>query len=631
MRTLSGIHKYIVNGIAILASLYHLYTATFGVYTPRLQRSYHLILLLPLVFLLYPATKNSPKDKPTVVDYILSFLILLPNLYIILNNSRIEARWEFVSKVTSVEVIMATTLVILIIEIIRRAVAPVLSALASVSLLYLLFGQHLPQMIAHNGFPFSRCAELLYLINDEGIYGMMTGISATYVAIFIVFGAFLVTTGISNFFSDFSRAFAGSSRGGPAKIAVISSALFGTVSGVAVANVFATGSFTIPLMKKRGYMPTFAAAVEAAASTGGQIMPPVMGAAAFVMAEMLSIPYIKICLYAAISAVLYFFSIFYTVDIAAKRFNLQGEDKKDLPKKSEVFKKIYLFSPILVLLYLLVTGYSPIYAAAYCIYFCVIIAVINPEVRKDLVNAFGNALIDGGKNAAMLAGALAGTGIIVAVITHTGLGLKFSRLIIYMAQGKLILTLLFVALGAIILGTGVPSTAAYILSVVLGGRALIELGVTPLAAHLFCFYFAIIACVTPPVALCAYAGASIADCDPIKTGWEAFKLAIAGFIVPFIFVYNNALLAIGSLFEIITTTLVATLIVILSCSIAQSYFHDSYVNIAGRALLTVSALFIAYNSLVLTYIGYGLFVVFMLGRKRYFSKRILPIPKTSDS
>jgi TRAP-type uncharacterized transport system fused permease subunit len=283
------------------------------------------------------------------------------------------------------------------------------------------------------------------------------------------------------------------------------------------------------------------------------------------------------------------------------------------------------------LLYLLVTGYSPIYAAAYCIYFCVIIAVINPEVRKDLINAFGNALIDGGKNAAMLAGALAGTGIIVAVITHTGLGLKFSRLIIYMAQGKLILTLLFVALGAIILGTGVPSTAAYILSVVLGGRALIELGVTPLAAHLFCFYFAIIACVTPPVALCAYAGASIADCDPIKAGYEAFKLAIAGFIVPFIFVYNNALLAIGSLFEIITTTLVATLIVILSCSIVQSYFHDSYVNIAGRALLTVSALFIAYNSLVLTYIGYGLFVVFMLGRKRYFSKRILPIPKTSDS
>lgn len=623
MRKLKGIHRYIVSIIALSVSFFHLYTATFGVLTPRLQRSIHLIFLLPIAFLLYPATSKSPKDRPSILDYILSLLVFLPNIYIILNNSRIERRWEFVSKVLTIEVIMGLILVLLIIEIIRRAVAPALAALASVSLLYLLIGQYLPKVIAHSGFPFHRSIELLYLLNDEGIFGMMTGISATYVAIFILFGSFLVRTGISGFFSDFARALTGSARGGPAKIAVISSALFGTVSGIAVANVFATGSFTIPLMIKRGYKPSFSAAVEACASTGGQYMPPIMGAAAFVMAEMLSIPYIEIIAYAAISACLYFFAVFFTVDIEAKKNDLQGEDKKDLPTKTEVFKKIYLFTPIIILLYLLVIGYSPIYAAAYCIYFSIIISLTNPEVRKNIFKAFGNAMIAGAKNTSMLAAALAGTGLIIAVITHTGLGLKFSRLIISLAGGNLILTMIFVAMGAIILGTGVPSTAAYILSVVLGGRALIELGVIPIAAHLFCFYFAIIACITPPVALCAYAGASIAKSDPIKTGWEAFKLGIAGFIIPFLFVFNRALLLQGSLIDIISSTVVSIFVIMVSCSVVQNYFHDRYVNIFGRLILLISILLITYHSILFTYIGYGLFIIFLLGRKSFFARRIL--------
>jgi len=620
MRKLKGKHYYLVSIIAFSASVFHLYTATFGVLTPRLQRSTHLIFLLPLAFLLYPANSNSPKDRPSILDYFLSFIAFLPNIYIILENSRIEERWEFVSKVLPIEIIFGTIIVLVIIEIIRRAVAPALAAIVGLSILYLLFGSYLPTIIAHKGIPYFRCIELLYLINDQGIYGMMTGISATYVAVFILFGAFLIQTGIAGFFSDFARALTGSSRGGPAKIAVISSALFGTISGIAVANVFATGSFTIPLMKKMGYRHAFAAAVEACASTGGQYMPPIMGAAAFVMAEMLSIPYIKIISYAAISACLYFFAVFLTVDIEAKKNDLKGEDKKDLPKKSEVFKKIYLFAPIIGLLYLLIRGYSPIYAGAYCIYFCMIIAITNPKLRKNVFKLFAHSMITGAKNTSMLAAALAGTGIIVSVLNHTALALKFARLIIYLSGGSLIFAMIFIAIGAIILGTGVPSTAAYILSVILGGRALIEMGVLHIAAHLFCFYFAIIACITPPVALCAYAAASIAKTEPIRVGIEAFKLGIAGFIIPFMFVFHPGLLLHGPLKNIVSSTIIALFVIYISCSTVQNYFYNLYLNIIGRVLLLITILFIIYNSNIYILIGFALFVVFLLGRKSIFAQ-----------
>ena len=621
MRKLKGIHFYIVSVIAFVASMYHLYTATFGVFTPRLQRGFHLMFLLPLAFLLYPATKKSPKDRPSICDYIFSLLVFFPTIYVILQNSRLEERWEFVTKVLPIEMLLGITLIVLVVELIRRAVAPALAAIVGASLLYLLFGRYLPASIAHNGFPLNRCVEILYLISDEGILGMMTGISATYVAVFILFGAFLVKIGISDFFSDFTRAIAGSARGGPAKIAVISSGLFGMVSGVAVANVFATGSFTIPLMKKRGYRPEFAGAVEAVASTGWQYMPPIMGAAAFIMAEMLAIPYISIVFYASISAFLYYLSVFFTVDIEAKKVGLKGEAKEDLPKKSEVLKKSYLLLPIVILLYLLIIGYSPLYAGSWCIFISILISLANIEVRSNFFKVLADCMITGAKNTSMLAAALAGTGIIVAVITHTGIGLRFARLIIYLSGGNLILVMVFIAIGALILGTGVPSTAAYILSVLLGGRALIEMGVLPIAAHLFCFYFAIIACITPPVALCAYAAASIAKSDPVKTGLEAFKLGIAGFIIPFIFVFHPGLLLQGSLIEILSSTALAIFVIFLASSLIQNYFIDRYLNIFGRAFLFIVVILMISKPIYGFLLSLLFFIVFFLGRKTFFEKK----------
>lgn len=626
MRKIKGIHRYIVSLIAFSASAFHLYTATFGVFTPRLQRSIHFVFLLPLAFLLYPASKNSPQDRPSIVDYFLSFLVFLPTIYIILEFSRLEKRWEFVSKIVPTDIIFGTILVILIIELIRRVVTPVLAALVGSLILYLLLGKYIPSnnIIAFHGFSYSHSIELLYLIKDEGIYGMMAGISATYIAIFIIFGAFLIKTGISEFFSDFARAFTGSARGGPAKIAVISSALFGTVSGVSVANVFATGSFTIPLMKKTGYRPEFAGAVEAVASTGGQYLPPVMGAAAFIMAEMLAVPYIKIVFSAIISGILFYIAIFYTVDIESNKNNLKGENKEDLPKKIDVFKKAYLIAPIIILFYLLVRGYSPIYAGVYCIYFAMVLAIINPKIRKNYFNkCFVDSMIDAGKNTVMLAVLAAGAGIIIAIITHTSLGLKFARLIIYLSGGNLILAMIIIALGALLLGTGAPATAAYILSVILGGRALIEMGVLPIAAHLFCFYYAIIATITPPVAMTAYAAASIAKSDPIRTGIEAFRLGIAGFIIPFMFVLYPGLVLEGSIKNIMISVITALFTILISCSIVQNYFYDRSLNIIGRLfLIPIIPLVACYNPWF-KFIGVSLFIVFLINRIKYFSKRIL--------
>jgi len=622
MRKLKGIHFYIVSIICFIASIYHIYTSTFGVFTPRLQRGFHLMFMLPLGFLLYPASKKSPQDKPSFLDYVFSLFVFLPSLYVVLENSRLEERWEFVTKVLSIEVIFGAILVILLIELIRRAVAPALASIVVISFLYLLFGPYLPSSINHCGFSFPRSIELLYLISDEGIVGMMTGISATYVAIFILFGAFLVRTGVSDFFSDFARALTGSTQGGPAKIAVMTSALFGMVSGVAVANVFATGSFTIPLMKKRGYRPEFAAAVEAVASTGGQYMPPIMGAAAFVMAEMLSIPYIKIIFYASFSAFLYYFALFHIVNIEARKYGLKGEAKEDLPEKSRVLKKSYLLLPIIILLFLLIRGYSPLFAGSWCIFFSLATSLMNPEIRKNILKVFTQCMISGAKNTVMLAAALAGTGIIVAVITHTGIGLRFSSLIISLSGGHLILAMLFIAIGALILGTGVPSTAAYVLSVILGGRALIEMGILPIAAHLFCFYFAIIACITPPVALCAYAAASIAKSNPVKTGFEAFKLGIAGFIIPFIFVFYPGLILQGSIKEILFSFILGLFVTYISCVAVQRYFKDRYLNILGRILLFVIIILVISKSMYCQLIGLSSFAIFLLGWKKIFSMKM---------
>jgi len=555
-RPLRSGYATLITVIAVGAAALHLFSVYHGLFNPRVQRSMHLLFMLPLAFLLFPARDNSPKDRPSVPDVILALLSLVVASMGILELERLENRWIFATDLLPREFIFGTVNVLLIVEATRRTVSTVLSYLAITALLYLPLGPYLPGILEHDGFPYQRMVEMMYLDTDQGIYGMLTGVSATYVILFVIFGSFILRAGTGVFFSNFATWASGKSRGGPAKISVVSSGLFGTMTGIAVANVYATGSVTIPMMIRIGYRPSFAGAVEAAASTGGQYMPPVMGAAAFVMAEITGIDYLQIAVGASISAVLFFVSVAAMVHFEALRTGLSGLDEKDIPSFNKVLKQSYLFIPVIAIIWLLVKGYSPMMAAFYAILLCVATSFVSRKTWMTPRRII-EALSEGARNTVMVAMACACAGILVAVMTHTGLGLSLSSGIIASSGGILLIALFLVMIVSLILGIGLPTTAAYVLTAALAAPALERMGVDPLAAHLFCFYFAIIACVTPPVSICAYAGAGIADADPVKTGFKAAKLALVGFVIPYMFVYNPALITHGSIGNIILSSITA--------------------------------------------------------------------------
>lgn len=617
MRDLHGKVRKVVNAIAIAASAFHIYTAGFGLLEGRLQRAYHLLFLLPLAFLLHPATKKSPKDKITVSDAVLTVLAVLPSLLIILENNRLNLRWEHVTPLLTREIILGTVIIILMIEAVRRAVTPVLAYVMIAALVYMKVGPYMPGMLHHSGISFKGLIEMMYLLADEGVYGFITGISATYIFIFVLFGSFVKHSGAGEFFTDFATAAAGRIRGGPALIAVISSGFFGTLTGSAVANVFGTGSFSIPLMKKVGYKPEFAGAVEAAASTGGQYMPPIMGAAAFIMAEMVGMPYITIALCASISAALYFISIGFMVYFRACRQGLQGLSKDELPSLKETLKRSYLLIPMIGLFYMLIRGYSPIMAGLWSIILTVAITWLNPKNAMRLKHII-EALIDGGRNAVIVAVACAGTGMIVSVVTHTGLGLTFSNFLVRLSGGNILLAMLFIMLASLVLGHGAPTSATYVLVATVGAGALVRLGADLIAANLFCLYYAVIADITPPVAVAAYAGASIAKGEPFSTGVEAFKLAFAGFIVPFIFVINPALVLRGPWQTTIHATITALIGVIVLSAAIQGWFMKNLSKV-GRTILFASAISLLIGGIKSDIIGAAILVGFiiygLIGRK----------------
>jgi TRAP transporter 4TM/12TM fusion protein len=617
MRKLAGAVGLVVVAAEVFIALFQLYTASFGVFPPFLQRGVHLLILLPLAFLLYPARKTSPQNRITLMDGILAILAALPSLFVVLQRERIEARIELVEPVLPIELFLGCLIVILVIEAVRRAVAPIMAFLIGIFLLYSFSGPLLPGFLYHKGMAFSRYIESLYLLTGEGVYGVLVGISATYVALFVIFGSFVVETGVGNFYTDLSRAIAGGARGGPAKIAVISSGCFGTVSGSAVANVYTTGAFTIPMMKRLGYKAEFAGAVEAAASTGGQLMPPVMGAGAFVMAETLGIPYITVALKATISAILYFFAVGMMVHFRALRIGLKGEPKELLPKLRQVLPGATSFIPVLVLFYLLIVGYSPLMAGFISIVLATAVSYLRKDTRMTPQKII-KALADGARNIVMVAVALVGAQIIVAVVTETGLALSFTSLIMSASQGILIIALIFVAIVAIILGMGIPTTPAYIISATIGASGLIRMGVDPFAAHLFCFYFAIISNVTPPVAVAAYAGAGLAKADPLRTGYEAFFLAAAGFIVPFVIIYNPPLILNGSIWQIAYGFITAMVGIIALSAGIQGWLWGS-TNIIQRLLLIAGAINLIWYGFITDFIGLcliGLCVVWQKFQKK---------------
>ncbi len=583
MRKLSGPLKIIVGVWSATVALFIMYTAVFGIFQPRVQRGIVLFFLLPLGYILYPATKKSPAERPSFFDWIFAIASMLPALYVVIFNDRLNLRMIMVDPVSSLEVVLGVMNIILVLEAVRRAVVPAMAILIVFFIAYVWIAPFLPGVFYARPTRLPRLIELNYLVQDVGIYGSLMGIMATFVAIFVIFGNFLEGTKTGVFFTNFASRVAGRGPGGAAKISVVASGLFGMISGVGVANMYATGTFTIPLMKKLGYRPQFAAAVASASSTGGQLMPPIMGAAAFVMSEITGIPYWTIAIAAFIPAVFYYASIFMRVHFLALKDNLKPMDIKDMLTWKQLARDAYLLLPLVALIVMLIVGFSPFLSCTLAIAMTFVLSFFKKETMltpRKLFKIFENS----GYNCIMLAITCAGAGMVISVITNTGLGLGIATLVAKFSGGFLLPALLLVAVTCILMGLGMPCTPAYIISVVIGAPAMNALGIATLPAHLFVFYFAILAELTPPDAIIAYCAASIAEADPWKTGWEASLMGIMGYIIPFVFVYNTSLLFIGPIYATIATVLLLFIGVTFSSSAITGYLFRP-LNLPIRVLL----------------------------------------------
>jgi TRAP transporter 4TM/12TM fusion protein len=548
-RMLGGWQAMMVLVAAVSLSLFHFYTSGFGLLLAIKQRSVHLAFVLFLVYMLYPAGAKARKDKVAWYDFILAGLAVYAVLYHVIFFNDIIMRSGLP---TTMDLAMGFIGITLLLEATRRVSNPILPGIAIFFLFYCYFGRHFPAMFAHRGFNITRIINHMYM-GTEGVFGIPLGVSSTFVFMFILFGSFLEQTGMGRFIIDLSMALAGGSTGGPAKVAVLSSGLMGSISGSSVANVCTTGMFTIPLMKSVGYKPYFAGAVEAVASTGGQIMPPVMGAAAFIMAEFLGVPYIQVAMAAIVPALLYYFAVIVQVHLEATRLGLKGLPREKLPKVWPLLKtKGHLLIPLVAIVYFLLAGFTPLKASYNGILATLIVSFFNKETRMTIPK-LKDALDSGARGALGVACACATVGIIVGTATLTGLGLRIASAIITLSGGVLIISLMLTMVACILLGAGLPTTANFIVTSTMAAPALLQLGVAPMAAYMFVLYFGIAADLSPPVALAAYAGAGIAGDDPMKTGGTAIRLAIAGFLVPYIYVYNPMLVLVG--FEVIPFTI----------------------------------------------------------------------------
>ncbi len=550
--------------VAFAMACYHLWVAFAGPPNALVLRSIHVGFALTLAFLALPARKRDPTENPSVLDLVLVAFAIASAAYPVLYTDYFLTRMYYVDDPTIADLVLGYGMVLLALEATRRSVGLALPLTAAAFIVYALtWGEQNPLILI----------DQLYL-TTEGIFGIPVGVSATYVILFIIFGALVERTGTGQLFMDFALALTGHQAGGAAKVACLSSGLFGTVSGSAVANVMTTGTFTIPLMRKIGYRPAFAGAVEAVASTGGQIMPPIMGAAAFVMAEFIGVSYLHVAAAAAIPAVLYFFAVFVAVHFEAKRTGLRGLPRADLPRLGRVLKERgHLFLPLVVIIWVLVDGYSAQYAALCGIVSVVPSALLRKSTRAGLsVRLIVEALINGARNTVTVALACACAGMVVGVVTLTGLGIAFTSVVLAVAQEQLILALVLTMFAALILGMGMPTTPAYIVQVALLVPAIVRLGVPLEAAHMFAFYFAILSAITPPVALAVYAANSLSGGTLWETGIAAVKLGATGYIIPFMFVFGPQLLMIGEWERIVLACITALIGVTALAASLHGYF-----------------------------------------------------------
>ncbi|UKK96817.1 TRAP transporter permease [Brevibacillus brevis] len=540
-RQLAGPMKWISFGLLVLFSLYQLSSTLFFTLPPQIHRPIHLAFGLALVYLLYAGTSKGNNHKIGIVNMILALLGVFVSLYWVIDYEGLVTR---TGNYTTLDMVVGGIAVVLVLEAARRVVGIPIALIATIFLLYTYLGPYMPGFLEHRGNDVERIIGHSYY-TLEGILGTPLAVSSTFIFLFVLFGAFLEKTGVGEYFNDLSLVIAGRRIGGPAKVAVFSSALQGTISGSSVANVVTSGAFTIPMMKRLGYRSEFAAAVEASSSTGGQIMPPVMGAAAFLMAEFIGVPYLEIAKSAILPAILFFVGIWIMTHFEAKRLGLRGLSKEELPNKKEVLKKMYLLLPIVIIITALMMNISAERAAIIGIVSTIVVGAFRKETRMSIADIFA-ALASGARMALGVVAATACAGIIVGTITLTGIGLKLANGLIDLAGGQLLLTLFFTMIASLILGMGTPTTANYIITSTIAAPALIQLGVPAIAAHMFTFYFGIVADITPPVALAAFAASGIAKSKPIQTGVESTRLSIAAFMAPYIFVISPALLLINT-------------------------------------------------------------------------------------
>lgn len=585
-RNLMGLARKVACGIAVAMSLFHLYSSGFEMLPQMQHRAIHLAFALALTFFWYPSSSREKEGKLPWFDILAILFSLSVGAYIVLDYMNIVLR---AGEPLPRDLILGGITIFIVLEATRRTMGWPLVIVACCFLAYALFGHLIPGDLGHRRYDLSRVIEHMFL-TSEGIYGVAIYVTSTFVFVFILLGAFLTETGGARSFIDLAVSIAGKYRGGPAKAAVIASGLMGTISGSSFANVAGTGTFTIPLMKSIGYRPEFAGGVEAAASAGGQIMPPIMGAAAFIMAEMTGIPYGKLIIHAAIPAVLYYLSVFLMVDIEAIKLGLRGIPSERLPRFWEVVKRggFLLLAPITIF-YMLIAGYSPIKASFAAVMLVIVVSFFRKETRLNL-HGFIRALEMGAINSLSVIAACACAGLIVGTVTLTGLGLKFADLIVQLAGGQIYPALFLTMVASIIMGMGMPTTALYIILGSMVAPALVKLGVPVVAAHLFIFYFGCMAAVTPPVALSSYLAAAIAKGDPVRTALNGLKLASAAFILPFIFALNPKLVLVGAGFVdvmVVVGTAVLGILALAGC--LESYFFGE-IKAYQRVALGIAAL-----------------------------------------
>ncbi|MDR1875937.1 MAG: TRAP transporter permease [Synergistaceae bacterium] len=586
----AGKWALLVSVITILMSLYHIVTSS-GVWVqPAMQhRSVHLAFLMALTFLLYPAFGKKQKGSaPSICDIIWLVLAVVSSIYLLFYFDEFSIRGTAITR----DYVMGGIVTICVLEATRRSVGKELMILSLVFLAYGFLGQHIPGILGHTGFSLRRIIYQTYL-SSEGIFGVALGVSATYIFLFILFGAFLAETGMGGFIKDFAMCLAGRTIGGEAKVAIVTCGLMGMINGSAVGNVAATGTFTIPLMRGAGFKPVFSAALVAAAGTGGMIMPPVMGAASFIMAEYLRMHYSKIMLAAAIPAILYYISQYAYVHIEARKLGMRRLPPGQITPLYVVMKRQgYMIIPVVVIVYLLLKGRTPLYAAFYGIASSVLVTSLESLLHGTfpaMLKSYLRALEQGARQSVGVGVACAVVGIINGITNMSGLGLTLGNSIVSLAQGSVFFTAFLTMIVSIILGMGLPTTACYIITATIAAPPLLKMGVNPLAAHMFVYYFACLSNLTPPVAIASYGAAGLSGQNPSEVGWAGFRIALAGFVIPFTFIYAPALLFVDSTLPQVAVATLTALIGVVAAAVAMQSYLFRPLSMFLRILLFVGA------------------------------------------